>query len=206
MNADFQDGLFDEALVERVERPEDGIVETGAGLNKRFKAFEPDAVMLVPPSLDEWLPQKPSQSHRRSPRTIRRRTGGDTPIAEASIIGSSVGLAASGMVPVAELQFLGFGHLAFHQVAHQRARLRFRSQGRLTAPVTIRAPFGVACVRWRSTAMPTSRCMQTSPGSRSSLQLRRTTPRACFSLPSGTRTPCSSSSRYAASVPWWSEL
>lgn len=56
MNSDFQDGLFDEALVERVERSEDGIVETGAGVNKRFKAFEPDAVMLVPPSLDEWLP------------------------------------------------------------------------------------------------------------------------------------------------------
>lgn len=66
----------------------------------------------------------------------------DTPIAEASIIGASVGLAASGVVPVAELQFLGFGHLAFHQVAHQLARLRYRSQGRLTAPVTIRAPFG----------------------------------------------------------------
>jgi pyruvate dehydrogenase E1 component beta subunit len=66
----------------------------------------------------------------------------DTPIAEASIIGASVGLAASGLRPVAELQFLGFGHLAFHQVAHQLARLRYRSQGRLTAPVTIRAPFG----------------------------------------------------------------
>ena len=56
MNSDFQDGLFDEAFVERVERPDDGIVETGAGVNKRFKSFEPDAVMLVPPSLDEWLP------------------------------------------------------------------------------------------------------------------------------------------------------
>jgi transposase len=56
MSSDFQDGLFDEALVERVERPDDGIVETGAGVKKRFKAFEPDAVMLVPPSLDEWLP------------------------------------------------------------------------------------------------------------------------------------------------------
>ncbi|WP_322544779.1 alpha-ketoacid dehydrogenase subunit beta [Rhodococcoides fascians] len=66
----------------------------------------------------------------------------DMPIAEASIIGASVGLAASGLVPVAELQFLGFGHLAFHQVAHQLARIRYRSQGRLTAPVTIRAPFG----------------------------------------------------------------
>jgi hypothetical protein len=49
MTSDPQDGLFDEALVERVERPEDGIVEAGAGVNKRFKSFEPDAVMLVPP-------------------------------------------------------------------------------------------------------------------------------------------------------------
>lgn len=56
MSSGFQDGLFDEALVERVECSEDGIVETGAGVKKRFKAFEPDAVMLVPPSLDEWLP------------------------------------------------------------------------------------------------------------------------------------------------------
>jgi transposase len=56
MNSDSQDGLFDEALVERVERSEDGVVEAGAGVNKRFKSFEPDAVMLVPPSLDEWLP------------------------------------------------------------------------------------------------------------------------------------------------------
>jgi len=57
MDSDSQDGLFDEALVERVERSDGGIVETGAGVNKRFKSFEPDAVMLVPPSLDEWLPQ-----------------------------------------------------------------------------------------------------------------------------------------------------
>lgn len=58
MDTGSQDGLFDEALVERVEpREDEGIMETGAGINKRFKAFEPDAVMLVPPSLDEWLPQ-----------------------------------------------------------------------------------------------------------------------------------------------------
>jgi pyruvate dehydrogenase E1 component beta subunit len=66
----------------------------------------------------------------------------DTPLAESSIIGASVGLAASGLVPVAEIQFLGFAHLAFHQIAHQLARLRYRSQGRLSCPVTIRAPFG----------------------------------------------------------------
>jgi transposase len=56
VNSDSQDGLFDEALVERVEPAGDGVVEAGAGVNKRFKPFDPDAVMLVPPSLDEWLP------------------------------------------------------------------------------------------------------------------------------------------------------
>ena len=66
----------------------------------------------------------------------------DTPLAESSIVGASVGLAASGLVPVAEIQFLGFAHLAFHQIAHQLARLRYRSQGRLGCQVTIRAPFG----------------------------------------------------------------
>lgn len=66
----------------------------------------------------------------------------DTPIAEACIIGASVGLAASGLVPVPELQFLGFGHLAFHQIAHQVARMRYRSRGKITCPMTIRAPFG----------------------------------------------------------------
>jgi pyruvate dehydrogenase E1 component beta subunit len=66
----------------------------------------------------------------------------DTPLAESSIVGASIGLAASGLIPVAEFQFLGFGHLAFHQTAHQLARMRFRSQGRIGCPVTIRAPFG----------------------------------------------------------------
>ncbi len=51
------DGLFDESLVERVELPDDDRIDTNGGINKRFKAFEPNAVMLVPPSLDEWLPQ-----------------------------------------------------------------------------------------------------------------------------------------------------
>ncbi|MET4782057.1 hypothetical protein ABIB56_002058 [Glaciihabitans sp. UYNi722] len=50
------DGLFDAADLEYVE-PAGAGVEVGAGVNKRFRAFEPHAVMLVPPSLDEWLPQ-----------------------------------------------------------------------------------------------------------------------------------------------------
>ena len=43
--------------LERVAPVDDGGVEVGAGIHKRFRAFEPDAVMLVPPSLDEWLPE-----------------------------------------------------------------------------------------------------------------------------------------------------
>jgi len=66
----------------------------------------------------------------------------DTPLAEAAIIGTSVGLAMSGLVPVPEIQFLGFTHQAFHQIAGQVARFRFRSQGRFPMPMTIRTPFG----------------------------------------------------------------
>jgi len=66
----------------------------------------------------------------------------DTPLAEASIIGASVGLAISGMVPVAEIQFLGFTAQAFHQIGPQLGRYRVRSRGRYHCQVTIRAPFG----------------------------------------------------------------
>lgn len=66
----------------------------------------------------------------------------DTPLAEASIVGSALGLAISGLVPVAELQFLGFSHQGFHQIGAQLGRYRFRSRGRHHAQVTIRAPFG----------------------------------------------------------------
>jgi pyruvate dehydrogenase E1 component beta subunit len=66
----------------------------------------------------------------------------DTPLAEGGIIGSSLGLAISGLVPVAEIQFLGFAHQAFHQIGPQLGRYRFRSKGRYNAQVTIRAPFG----------------------------------------------------------------
>lgn len=66
----------------------------------------------------------------------------DMPLAEGVIVGSAVGLAAAGMVPVAEIQFLGFSYQAMHQLVGQVARLRSRSQGRFEAPITVRAPFG----------------------------------------------------------------
>jgi pyruvate dehydrogenase E1 component beta subunit len=66
----------------------------------------------------------------------------DTPLAEASIVGASLGLAISGLKPVAEIQFLGFTHQAFHQIGPQLGRYRYRSRGRYHAQVTIRTPFG----------------------------------------------------------------
>ena len=66
----------------------------------------------------------------------------DTPLAEGGIVGSALGLAISGLVPVAEIQFLGFAHQAFHQIGPQLGRYRYRSRGRYHAQVTIRAPFG----------------------------------------------------------------
>jgi pyruvate dehydrogenase E1 component beta subunit len=77
---------------------------------------------------------------------LQRRFGPDRvvdmPLAEGVIIGSAVGLACSGLVPIPELQFLGFGSQAFHQIEGQVARMRFRSQGRYGMPMVIRAPFG----------------------------------------------------------------
>lgn len=66
----------------------------------------------------------------------------DTPLAEGAIVGAAIGLSVAGLIPVAEIQFLGFLHFAFHQLGPQLGRLRFRSRGRFTAPVTIRAPYG----------------------------------------------------------------
>ena len=66
----------------------------------------------------------------------------DTPLSEAGIIGSAVGLAANGLRPVPEIQFLGFGYPAFDQIVNHAARLRSRSLGQYDCPMTIRAPYG----------------------------------------------------------------
>ncbi|HEV8597574.1 MAG TPA: alpha-ketoacid dehydrogenase subunit beta [Candidatus Dormibacteraeota bacterium] len=66
----------------------------------------------------------------------------DTPLAEGVIAGAAIGLAIAGWVPVAEIQFLGFAHNGFNQVVDQLARVRYRSAGRFTAQVTVRAPYG----------------------------------------------------------------
>lgn len=66
----------------------------------------------------------------------------DTPLAEAAIVGMSIGMAVYGLRPVCEIQFSGFSYLAFHQIECHAARLRMRSQGLCRVPLVIRAPYG----------------------------------------------------------------
>ena len=66
----------------------------------------------------------------------------DTPLAESGIIGVSIGMAAFGLRPVPEIQFLGFIYPAFNQIISHLARLRNRTRGRFTAPMVIRTPYG----------------------------------------------------------------
>jgi pyruvate dehydrogenase E1 component beta subunit len=66
----------------------------------------------------------------------------DTPLAESTIVGASIGIAAAGLRPIAEIQFMGFIYLAMNQIIAHAARLRNRSRGRFTVPLVIRMPYG----------------------------------------------------------------
>ena len=66
----------------------------------------------------------------------------DTPLAEAGIIGSAIGMALYGMRPVPEIQFVDFIYPAFAQIVHEAAKMRYRSGGQFTCPMVIRAPSG----------------------------------------------------------------
>ena len=66
----------------------------------------------------------------------------DSPLGEAGIVGTAVGLAQRGYRPVCEIQFDGFSFPAFNQITTQVAKIHARSEGRLTLPMTIRIPYG----------------------------------------------------------------
>src|SRR4051794_21045476 len=66
----------------------------------------------------------------------------DTPLAEAGILGTAVGLAMRGYRPVCEIQFDGFVFPAYNQIVTQVAKIHARSKGRLAMPIVIRIPFG----------------------------------------------------------------
>jgi len=66
----------------------------------------------------------------------------DSPISELGIIGAAVGMGAYGLRPVPEIQFADYILPAYDQIVSEAARLRFRSAGEFTAPLTIRTPCG----------------------------------------------------------------
>lgn len=66
----------------------------------------------------------------------------DTPLAESGIGGLAIGLGLTGFRPIMEVQFFGFVFEVFDSVAAQMARMRYRSGGVYSQPVTIRSPFG----------------------------------------------------------------
>ena len=77
---------------------------------------------------------------------LHKRFGGkrvvDTPLAESGIIGTSIGLAMAGLRPVPEIQFEGFLGPAYDQICSHAARMRTRTRGAMTVPLTIRIPVG----------------------------------------------------------------
>ena len=66
----------------------------------------------------------------------------DTPLAENGIVGAAIGMAAYGLRPVAEIQFVDFIYPAFDQIVSEMAKLRWRSAGQYRCPVVVRAPYG----------------------------------------------------------------
>jgi 2-oxoisovalerate dehydrogenase E1 component beta subunit len=66
----------------------------------------------------------------------------DTPLAEAGIIGTAIGMALYGLRPVPEIQFADFIYPAFDQIVNELAKFRYRSGGQYACPVVIRTPYG----------------------------------------------------------------
>jgi 2-oxoisovalerate dehydrogenase E1 component beta subunit len=66
----------------------------------------------------------------------------DAPINECGIIGVSIGMAAYGLRPVPEIQFADYIYPGLDQLVSEAARLRYRSNGEFTCPITVRSPFG----------------------------------------------------------------
>jgi len=66
----------------------------------------------------------------------------DSPIAEGGIVGAAIGMGAYGLRPVAEIQFADYMYPGYDQIVSGAARIRYRSAGDFTAPITIRMPCG----------------------------------------------------------------
>lgn len=85
------------------------------------------------------------------PRRIR-----NTPISEMAILGAAVGSAVKGLRPIAEIMYSDFFGMAMDQVVNQAAKMRYMFGGKLSMPLTIRAPIGGR----RSAAAHHSQCLE----------------------------------------------
>ncbi|HWD61786.1 MAG TPA: alpha-ketoacid dehydrogenase subunit beta [Humibacter sp.] len=65
----------------------------------------------------------------------------DSPLAEAGIVGTAIGMAMNGMRPVIEMQFDAFSYPAFQQITSHLAKMRNRTKGTLELPVVVRIPY-----------------------------------------------------------------
>ena len=79
----------------------------------------------------------------------------DTPLSEAGIVGTSIGMSLAGLKPVAEIQFDGFVYPAFDQLVSHAARFRTRSRGTLSCPLVVRFPYsgGIRALEHHSESM-----------------------------------------------------
>ncbi|MDQ3767229.1 MAG: alpha-ketoacid dehydrogenase subunit beta [Actinomycetota bacterium] len=66
----------------------------------------------------------------------------DTPLAEAGIVGSAIGMSLYGMLPVAEIQFDAFVYPGFEQIVVHAARYAWRTKGECPASIVVRIPYG----------------------------------------------------------------
>ena len=124
----------------------------------------------------------------------------DTPLAETAIAGLSVGVAAQGFRPVAEIQFMGFIQSTVDQLVCHASRLRWRTRGRLTCPLVVRAPYGGGIHAIEHHSESTEAMFAHVPGLRVVIP---SSPARAYGLllrRSAIRTPCSSSSRSASTA------
>lgn len=80
-------------------------------------------------------------------RGLQKRFGDrvfDTPISETAMLGAAVGAASFGRRPIVEIMWIDFSLVAFDQIVNQAANVRYVSEGRTTAPLTIRTQQGNA--------------------------------------------------------------
>jgi 2-oxoisovalerate dehydrogenase E1 component beta subunit len=66
----------------------------------------------------------------------------DTPLSEGGIIGTAIGMAMYGLVPVPEIQFADFIFPAYDQIVSELAKMRYRSGGEYTSKMVVRTPVG----------------------------------------------------------------